>query len=146
MLVAEGYKKCPQCATPIEFVNGCLFITCICTTPFCFTCKAKEVENQNCINGCLRFPTQTPKFQIKDKLKREISNEEKLKFANLDRTFRESTQHQRDIIKMAFILSRGLLKFKKPCSNCLLSQKNMRIRFNSQSMKSLSLPKLMLVT
>jgi len=100
--VLEGYKKCPQCATPIEFVNGCLFITCICTTPFCFTCKAKEVENQNCINGCLRFPTQTPKFQIKDKLKRDLTSMEKLKFANLDRTFRESTQYLRDIIIQGF--------------------------------------------
>jgi len=36
----QGFGKCPKCNTPIEKINGCNHMNCICKTHFCYVCKA----------------------------------------------------------------------------------------------------------
>ncbi len=69
-------------------MDGCNVVKCICNNEFCFSCGAKEIYRNRCLNGCYLWDEYKPENEIKSKLKRPCTKQEIRDFDDLIMRFK----------------------------------------------------------
>jgi hypothetical protein len=58
----SGWTQCPGCEQMVELSTGCVHMTCLCKTQFCYSCGAKWKACKCMKQGLDRVPTDPPPY------------------------------------------------------------------------------------
>jgi rubrerythrin len=74
-------------------------MSCKCKQVFCYNCGTFAIEQHECLNGCTLQSEKSPQEQVREKLKRDINEEERRHLDWIEGVYRGRTEFERQYVK-----------------------------------------------